>query len=208
VNFLAYLGWSPGDDREVLTIDELAEAFSLDRVSKSGAVFNPKKLLWYNEQYLKNKSESELLPRVRSHATVEGYTGYSDEFMKEVIRLMKDRAQKISDFIDEGSYFFDAPQTFDEKSVKKAWKTDTGSLVQEYRDRLSKLGTHDWNGPRLKEVMAALLEEKELGFGKLAFPTRLAVSGVGYGPELFDMMELLGQEEVLARLDFAVSRLG
>ncbi len=208
VNFLAYLGWSPGDDREILAIDELIEAFSLDRVSKSGAVFNPKKLLWYNEQYLKNKSESELLPRVRSHAVVEGYTGYPDEFLKEVIRLMKDRAQKIGDFIDEGSYFFEAPQTFDEKGVKKAWKADTGNLVREYHDRLSKLGSHDWNGQRLKEMMAALLEEKGLGFGKLAFPTRLAVSGVGYGPELFELMELLGQEETLTRLDYAVGRLG
>jgi glutamyl-tRNA synthetase len=208
VNFLAYLGWSPGDDRELLTLDELIEAFSLDRVSKSGAVFNPKKLLWYNEQYLKNKEEVDLLPRVRDHAALEGYHGYSDEFLTNVIRLMKDRAQKISDFIDEGSYFFEAPQTFDEKSVKKAWKQDTGSLITEYRDRLGKLGSHDWNSGRLKEEMSALLEEKGLGFGKLAFPARLAISGVGYGPELFDLMELLGQDEVVARLDYAVKRLG
>ena len=208
VNFLAYLGWSPGDDRELLSLDELVEAFSLDRVSKSGAVFNHKKLLWYNEQYLKNKEEVDLLPRVREHAAREGYHGYPDEFLTNVIRLMKDRAQKISDFIDEGSYFFEAPQTYDEKSVKKAWKQDTGSLVTEYRDRLERLGSHDWNSERLKKEMSALLEEKGLGFGKLAFPARLAISGVGYGPELFDLMELLGQEETIARLGYAVKRLG
>ena len=207
VNFLAFLGWSPGDDRELLTQDELIEAFSLDRVSKSGAVFNPKKLLWYNEQYLKNKEDVDLLPRVREHAALEGYKGYSDEFLKNMIRLMKDRAQKISDFIDEGSYFFEAPSTFDEKSVKKAWKQNTGSLVSEYRDHLGSLGSQDWNSARLKEVMSEILDEKGLGFGKLAFPTRLAISGVGYGPQLFDLMELLGQEEVLSRLDYAVKSL-
>ena len=208
VNFLAFLGWSPGDDREVLTLNELIEAFSLDRVSKSGAVFNPKKLLWYNEQYLKNKSEADLLPRVRDHAVLEGYTNYSDEFLTSVIRLMKDRAQKISDFIDEGGYFFEAPTEFDEKSTKKAWKTNTGALVTEYRNRLEKLSEQEWERTRLKKEMATLLEEKELGFGKLAFPARLAVSGVGYGPELFDLMELLGKKEVLARLDYVVSKLG
>ena len=208
VNFLAFLGWSPGDDREVLSMDELIKAFSLDRVSKSGAVFNPKKLLWYNEQYLKNKSEIDLLPRVRDHAILEGYTGYSDEYMTELIRLMKDRAQKIGDFVEEGRYFFEAPQTFDEKGVKKAWKPATSGLVEEYRERLSRLAPSEWKSARLKEVMSELLNEKELGFGKLAFPTRLAISGVGYGPELFDLMELLGKDEVDARLSYAASRLG
>ncbi len=207
VNFLAYLGWNPGDDREILTQDELIDAFSLDRVSKSGAIFNPKKLLWYNEQYLKSRPAGELLPRVREQAVMEGYTDVPDSYFLEMIRLMKDRAQKITDFVAEGRYFLEAPQTFDEKSRKKAWKAGTSLLVTEYRDRLAKLDPREWKSAQLKEVMSNLLKEKELGFGKLALPTRLAVSGIGYGPDLFDMLELLGRKEVLARLDYALRRM-
>lgn len=207
VNFLAYLGWNPGDDREILTQDELIDAFSLDRVSKSGAIFNPKKLLWYNEQYLKSRPAGELLPRVREQAVMEGYTDVPDSYFLEMIRLMKDRAQKITDFVAEGRYFLEAPQTFDEKSRKKAWKAGTSLLVTEYRDRLAKLDPREWKSAQLKEVMSNLLKEKELGFGKLALPTRLAVSGIGYGPNLFDMLELLGRKEVLARLDYALRRM-
>ncbi len=208
VNFLAYLGWSPGDNREVMGMEELTSEFSLERVSKSGAVFNPKKLLWYNEQYLRAKPDESLVDQVREIAKTHGYTGYSDEYLKTVISLMKDRAQLVEEFVTQAPYFFERPKAYDEKTVRKAWKENSGKLVLAYKKALRDMDPGLWNGPELKEVLKKILEEKEVGFGKLAQPTRLAVSGMGFGPELFDMMELLGREETLERLQKAVDELG
>lgn len=208
VNFLAYLGWSPGDNREVLSIKELISEYGLDRVSKSGAVFNPKKLLWYNEQYLRAKPEADLVPQVREIAKAHGYEGFSDDYLRQVIILMKDRAQLIDDFITQAPYFFEAPKAYDEKTTRKAWKENSGKLVLAYKKALRDMDENLWKGPELKEVLKRIIEEKEVGFGKLAQPARLAISGMGFGPELFDMMELIGREETLTRLQKAVDELG
>lgn len=199
LNFLAFLGWNPGDDRELLGMDELIAEFTLERVTKSGAVFNPKKLLWYNEQYLRNIPEKELLPGVKNIAEEKGLPAVPDDYLVRVIQLMKERAQRIDEFITQGMYFFKAPEEFDEKTLRKAWKQDeTEALITEYRQKLGDLD--NWEASKLKEVMSGILESKGLGFGKLARPVRLMVTGVGYGPELFLILELLGKNEVLKRL--------
>lgn len=206
LNFLAFLGWNPGDDRELLSLQELIDEFTLDRVSKSGAVFNPKKLLWYNEQYLRNIPGKVLLPEVRDIAAGKGISEVTDEYLMRVIQLMKERAQRIGEFITEGLYFFKAPEEYDPKTSKKAWKDGTSALVEEYASAIE--NRNEWKAAGLKEAMSAILEEKGLGFGKLAQPVRLAVTGVGYGPDLFQLLELLGKDEVIKRLKNAARVLG
>jgi len=208
VNFLAFLGWSPGDNREVLSLDELISEFSLDRVSKSGAVFNINKLNWFNEQYLRSRLEVDLLPEVKEIIKEYGFNGYSDEFIMQVIKLMKERAQLVNEFVSQGQYFFEAPQAYDTKTRKKAWKDNTGDLVQAYILRLQKMNEDDWEPAKIKDELKNVLAEKEVGFGKLALPTRLAVTGMGFGPDLFQTLELLGKDDVINRLKKAVSELG
>lgn len=208
VNFLAFLGWNPGDDREVMSLDDLIAGFSLDRVSKSGAVFNIKKLNWFNEQYLRARSEEDLLPEVKDIIKSYGYDGYPDDYVKEVIKLMKERAQLVDEFISQGQYFFEAPQAYDSKARKKAWKANTAELIQAYILRLQEMDESDWEASKIKDELKKILKEKEVGFGKIALPTRLAVTGMGFGPGLFETLELLGKEEVIARMKKAVEELG
>jgi glutamyl-tRNA synthetase len=207
VNFLAFLGWSPGNDKELFDMQELVDAFSLERVSKSGAIFNFKKLMWYNEHYLREKSAEELLPRVKSRMDENGVPGVDDEYLKEVIELFKERASKVTDFVDEGMYFFETPTEFDEKTAKKAWKEQTPEILGKFKDDIAELSDDEFTGPNVKEKAKAILDEKGLGFGKLAQPLRLAVSGIGYGPDLFSMVALLGKDEVIKRLEFAIETL-
>jgi len=206
VNFLAYLGWSPGDDREVLSMDELIELFTLDRVSKSGAIFNQKKLNWYNEQYLREKPAEELLPRVKKIAEEHGFKGFSDDYLLDVIPLMKDRVTKIPDFIEQGTFFFADPEEYDEKALKK-WKSDSPELVRMYLERIQDVDEDDFEASHLKDLLKEIINEKDVGFGKLMMPLRVAITGMGFGPDLFSTIELLGKEITVRRLEKALERL-
>ncbi|MEX2639340.1 MAG: glutamate--tRNA ligase [Balneolales bacterium] len=204
INFLAFLGWSPGDDREVFTMDQLIKEFSLERIGKGGAIFNHSKLIWYNEHFLRGIPEEILLPKVRSLAEEAGYTGFSDEYLKEVIRLMKERASLLPDFVTHGRYFFEEPKEYDDKTVKKAWKNGTSDLVKAFHDQIKEMDEDSFKAAELKQVLSGLVEEHGIGFGKLMQPVRLAVTGMGFGPDLFETMQLLGKHKVTGRLDKAV----
>ena len=206
VNFLAYLGWSPGDDSEIHDMEELIDLFSLDRVSKSGAVFDYKKLLWYNEHYLREKSNEELYPRVRTIAEEQGLKP-DRNYLLEIIELMKDRVSKIEEFITKGQFFFEDPEEYEE-DAKKKWKDNSTELVEDYIDRISELEPPSFKAGTLKKALKEVIEEHDTGFGKLAMPLRIAVTGMGFGPDLFPTMELLGKETVIGRLKTAVDRLG
>jgi glutamyl-tRNA synthetase len=205
VNFLAFLGWNPGDNREVMTLDELVEAFSLDRVVKSGSIFNFKKLTWYNEQYLRSRSDESIWNQVAGDFENAGYTATSDEFGQTIIRLVKDRASFITDFVKEAGFFFTAPSEYDEKTKTKAWKAETPALIQEFAGILE--AQEDFSAAHLKHEAHTFLEAKGLGFGKLGLPLRLAVTGQGAGPDLFEVIALLGKEEVMSRISKAIQTL-
>lgn len=207
VNFLTYLGWGPGDDREVMSLEDMVNEFSLERVSKAGAVFNFKKLTWYNEHYMREKSDDELLPRIRKIVEEEGYKA-SDEYLKTIVGLMRDRISRVPEVVELGRYFFEAPAEYDEKSAKKAWKAQTPDLVQKYLDEVRQLNESDFKAATLKEKLTGVIEAEEVGFGKLMLPVRVAVTGMGFGPDLFETMELLGKEETEKRISGALDRLG
>jgi len=206
VNFLCFLGWNPGDNREILSLEELVEAFTLDRVVKSGSIFNFNKLTWYNEQYLRNRSEEDLLVQLKPDFEKAGYVIPSDEFGKNMIRLLKDRVSFITDFVKEAGYFFEAPSEYNEKTKNKAWKAETPALLTEFLEIL--LNSSDFTAEVLKHEAHTFLEAKSLGFGKLGLPLRLALTGMGAGPELFDVVAMLGKTEVQKRIEKAIAELG
>ncbi|MEX1212829.1 MAG: glutamate--tRNA ligase [Balneolaceae bacterium] len=208
VNFLAYLGWSPGDDSEFHTMDELGRLFTLERVSKGGAVFNHKKLLWYNEHYMRERNDRELADQLLAIANrVAPGLKIDAEILEEAIPLLKERVSKVDEFLEMGRFFFDDPTDYDEKALKK-WKGDSGELVSAWRDRAAELSDEAFKGDRLKELLQEVIEEKEVGFGKLMMPLRIATTGQGFGPDLFPALELLGKETVLRRIDRAIATLG
>jgi glutamyl-tRNA synthetase len=207
VNFLAYLGWSPGDDSEIHSLEELCRIFTLDRVSKGGAVFNHKKLIWYNEHYMREKPDKLLANRVKQIATENGIADIDDEYLMNVISLMKERVSKADEFATLGRFFFEDPNDYDEKALSK-WKSDSPALVQAYRDKISHWNEQGFKADQLKSALQEVIEEKGVGFGKLMMPLRIATTGLGFGPDLFPAMELLGKETVIRRIDKALDALG
>lgn len=206
VNFLAYLGWSPGDDTELHSMDELIDLFSLDRVSKGGAVFDYKKLIWYNEHYLREKSADELFPRIKTIAESHGIQP-DEAYMKEIIPLMKDRVSKIEDFVTMGRFFFEDPEEYEEKARKK-WKENSGELLNAYIEKLKKIDNDEFKAGKLKDEIRDVIKTHDVGFGALMMPLRVAVSGMGYGPDLTPTLELLGKETTIRRIETAIDHLG
>jgi glutamyl-tRNA synthetase len=206
VNFLAYLGWSPGDDSEIHSLDELCDMFSLDRVSKGGAVFDYKKLIWYNEHYLREKSADELWPRVQDIAK-EHDLDPDEEYMKQIIPLMKDRVSKIEDFVTMGRFFFEDPEEYEDKAAKK-WKDNSAELLEAYVEKIEELDEDEFEAKTLKDKIKEVIEEYDVGFGPVMMPLRVAVSGMGYGPDLTPTIELLGKETTIRRINTAIEKLG
>jgi len=207
INFLAYLGWSPGDDSEIHSLDELCELFTLDRVSKGGAVFNHKKLLWYNEHYLREQSNDLLTDRLRAIAKGKNIDLPEDEILKQAISLLKERISKIEEIFDMGEFFFKDPDSYDEKALKK-WKDNSGDLVKQYRDSIADLDDESFEAATLKSHLEDVIEKNDVGFGKLMMPLRIVITGQGFGPDLFASMELLGKETVIRRIETALKKLG
>ena len=206
VNFLAYLGWSPGDDSEIHSVEELCELFTLDRVSKGGAVFNHKKLMWYNEYYIRETSVADLAPRVKALAEEAGLDTKSDEYLNTVIGLLHERVSKVDEFVKMGAFFFETPSEYDENTLKK-WKEDSPAMVAAYKAKIEILSESEFKAAALKTALEETVAENETGFGKVMMPVRIATTGQGFGPDLFPALELIGKEEVLSRIDTALEKL-
>lgn len=200
VNFLALLGWNPGTEQEIFSLSELADAFSPDRIGSSGVQFNLDKLKWYNEQYLHNFSIEELKLRVRPSLKEAGIS-VSDEKLDAVLGLMQERLSFAHDLANDARYFFEDPDSYDEKAVKKRWKEDSPALLAAYAESID---DSSFEAADLESALKSLVESREIGFGRIMAPLRIAVSGVAGGPDLYAMMELLGKETVMRRLKKAV----
>lgn len=207
VNFLTYLGWSPGDDSEIHTLEELCQLFTLDRVSKAGAVFNHKKLMWYNEHYFKARSTESIVREVKTLATASGLPEIPDEKLSRIAELLRERVVKVDEILELGAFFFRDPDTYNEQALKK-WAPESGEYVLSYAKEISKLAEAEFLAPKLKELLETCVNESGTGFGKWMMPIRIALSGQGFGPDLFPAMELLGKETVLRRLQKASAELG
>jgi len=206
VNLLALLGWNPGTEQEIFTMDELIQIFDLERVNKSGAKFDPEKAKWFQHQHLQRKSNDELvdlfIPLLQEKLgyTVEGKA--IRDYSKKVIELLKERATFVKDFWEQGGFFFTAPTEYAPKAVKKQWKEQTPDLMLEVIEVLQNID--DFKAENIKEKLSDWITGKEIGFGKVMQPLRLSLVGDLKGPDLFVIMEMLGKDEVINRIQKAV----
>lgn len=203
INMLALLGWNPGTEQELFSLEELSEAFDLKRVSKSGAKFSPEKASWFNQQYLQTKENSELAALFTPILKEKGITKEAD-FIEKVVSIIKERAVFVADFWELSNYFFEAPISYDEKAIQKNWKEDTGGLMKELIGIIE--NTMDFNSINAETAVKAWITSKEIGFGKVMQPLRLSLVGALKGPHLFDIMEMIGKDETLLRMHTAIEK--
>ncbi|GAB2620097.1 glutamate--tRNA ligase [Belliella aquatica] len=205
LNFLAFLGWNPGDHREIFSLDELVEAFSIERIGKSGTKFDINKAKWYNEQYLRNKSDEELATFLIADVEKEGLTVGMDK-AAQIVAIMKERATFPSDLWNEGKFMLIAPNTFDENIASKKWNSDVVTVLNAYKEKLVNDG-EEFTMEKAKSLLEVAAEENEIKIGKVMQAVRLAVTGVGAGPDLMAVFTIIGKEELAKRITFALEML-
>lgn len=203
INMVAMLGWSPADNKEIVSMDEMIKEFDLNKVHKAGARFSAEKAKWFNQQYLQLMSNEAILPEFKK-VLAENNVEVSDEKALKIIGLMKERATFVKDIYNDGKFFFHAPESFDEKASKKAWSPETAVLMQELIGAISSV---DFKAEIIKESIHHLAEAKGLGMGKVMMPLRLSLVGELKGPDVPDLMEMIGKEETISRITKAIETL-
>jgi glutamyl-tRNA synthetase len=198
LNFVALLGWNPGDERELFSVQELTEIFSLERVGKSGAVFTIAKLDSINGQYIRTIPEEDLVRRVRPLLEQAGYSGFTDGYLTQVVRLLRERAVRLGDIVAKSGYFFKDPETYDEQAKKKNWRPESRTQLENLRPALTSLTT--FTPKELEEEVRHLAEREGVSAGKIIHALRLATTGGAEGPGLFELMSVIGREACLRRL--------
>ena len=205
INFLALLGWNPGDDIEMMSMDDLIAKFDLSKCSKAGARFDYKKMVWFNHEYILKKSDREIaeifMPVVESHGV-----NTTIEHLEKIVSLMKGRVNFVHELWDACSFYFVAPTEYDEKTAKKRWKEDSAAKMTELADLLESLD--DFSIENQDAKVHEWIVAKGYGMGEIMNAFRLALVGEGKGPQMFDISGLIGKEETLARLRRAVNVLG
>jgi len=204
VNFLAFLGWNPGTEQEIFSLEELIQAFDLSRVNKAGARFDPDKIKWFNHHYMQEQ-DNDALAKQFQLLFPEELKDIDVNYIAMVINLIKERATFVTDFWDLGHFFFDTPSSLDEKAVKKAWKEDSPELMKELISVVSNI--EDYTVESLQISIKGWITSKEIGFGKVMMPLRLALVGALQGPDVFDIMYLIGKDESVRRIDNLINTL-
>jgi glutamyl-tRNA synthetase len=195
INMLAFLGWNPGTEKEIFSLEELVEAFSLERVSKAGAKFDPEKTKWFQQQYLRSTSDTHLAEIISESSEID----ISREKLESICALMKERATFPKDIIEDGSYLMSAPNFYNEKMISKKWKSNTDEIMSDWKMILEQLESFD--ADTIESSFKEFLSSNELGFGAVLLPFRILVTGVGAGPGMFDIAAYLGKDEVLSRMN-------
>ncbi|MFZ5941429.1 MAG: glutamate--tRNA ligase [Bacteroidota bacterium] len=204
LNILAFLGWNPGTEQEIFTLEELAGAFTLEKVGKSGSKFDPEKARWYNHQYLQMKTPAELAAQFAPELRNRGFKP-ENEKLEKIISLVRERVSFVGELWEQSSFFFEAPVEYDPQVVKKRWKENTPAIMQELMELLS--GISPFNPETMEPLVKAAIEARGWGMGDVMNAWRLALVGTSRGPGLFDLAAILGKEEVIARMKSAVERL-
>ena len=203
INFLALLGWNDGTDKELYSLEELVEAFDLNRVHKAGAKFDPEKNKWFNHHYLMLQSDDDLAKAFAPFLYEKGIDVDYTTLVK-IVSSIKDRANFVEEFWELGDFFFVAPEKYDEKAVKN-WKEETPLLMQNVADLLNEI--EDFNSLAIETTVKVWMTEFEIGMGKVMQPLRLSVVGALKGPHLFDIIEIIGKEETIKRIEKAIETL-
>ena len=199
INMLAFLGWNPGSAKEIYSLKELINDFSLERVGKSGSKFDPVKTIWFNQQYLRNKSNDELakmmLPLIDNNISIE--------YLEGVAKLMKERASFVGELIED-DYFFLQPKQYDTKTIRKKWKEDTPKIMINLLEVLSNI--NEFTSSSIEIAFKDYLEINELKMGQVLPNFRLIVTGKAMGPSMFEISELLGKDEVISRFNIGIDK--
>lgn len=203
INFLALLGWNDGTEKELFTLEELINAFDLSRVHKSGAKFDPEKNKWFNHQYLIKQKDSDLAAAF-TPILIEKGIDFSTIDLTKVVSLIKDRAHFVSEFWELSDFFFVTPTTYDEKATKN-WKEETPFLMQNLISILEEIG--EFSSMNIETIVKDWMTKNEIGMGKVMQPFRLSLVGALKGPHLFDIVELIGKEETINRIQKAIATL-
>lgn len=207
VNFVALLGWNAGDDRELFSLKEMEELFTLERVNKSGAVFNLEKLNWMNFEHLRMQSDADILVMIREELTRSEFSNgvYSDDYLVKIIHAMKERVNFAAEFLSKCPYFYTVPKEYEQSSIDKNWKPETPEQLRALAENFVKLENPDTHA--FEQALADTATVLNVGKGKLIHPLRLAVSGVSSGPGMFDLLYILGRDEVLRRIETAIQKI-
>ena len=203
INFLALLGWNPGTEQEIFSLEELVAAFDLKRVNKSGAKFDPEKNKWFQQQYIQEKSNAELAKDFA--ALLESKNITTTLPLEEITGMLKERAVFTADLLELGKFFFEAPSEYEAKASKKSWKEDTPALMQELIDKIKTID--NFNAENATTEIKAWITSKEIGFGKVMMPLRLALVGGLSGPDVYEIAAMIGKDETITRLEKAVESL-
>lgn len=202
VNLLAMLGWNSGEEKELYTIDELIEKFSIERVHKSGAKFDYEKAKWFNQEWIKKLDVDDLLPLVKDMFENKGVRISDDAYFKTIIHLVKERCALISDFYDQAVYFFMAPTEIDVAAVKPKWTTEKANFFEELSSKLEDL--NEWEVSTIEEIFKNLAAEKNIKPGELQLPMRIMLVGGKFGPAVFEIAHLIGKADTLSRIQSAL----
>lgn len=205
VNFLALLGWNPGDDSEIMSMDDLIRKFSFEHCSKSGAKFDYKKGIWFNHEYI-GKADNEVLARLLEPVLVEnGIENADPEYVAKAVGMVKGRADLIGDLWTQGDFFFRAPESYAEKDVKKRWSAETPAIMEELIGVLE--GIDDMTSANAEKIVLDWIASKGYHLGNVMNAFRLAVVGACRGPHMFDITELMPKQEVIARIRRAIANI-
>ena len=205
VNMLALLGWNPGTEQEIFSMDELIEAFTIDRVGKSGSRFDPEKAKWFNHQYLQRRTNNQLAIEFREFLRAEGF--HLDIVELEIlVGMVKERVSFVKDIWEQTDFFFKAPETYDPEVIKKRWKEDSASLLSEMRDLLVTLD--DFTPDKTESVIKSWIEKNGYNTGTIMNAFRLVIVGALRGPHMYDIISWIGKEETLKRIDKGLAVIG
>ena len=203
VNFLAFLGWNPGTEQEIFSLEELIEAFDLSKVNKAGARFDPDKIKWFNHHYMQEQNNDDL-----AEAFKQNHDSLKDidvNYISMVVGLIKERATFVNDFWDLSNFFFVAPTEYDEKAFKKAIKDDTKSIMTDVKSIINNI--ENFEVETLQNDVKGWITSNDIGFGKVMMPLRLALVGALQGPDVFDIMYMIGKNETVKRIDNLIEKI-
>lgn len=200
VNFLALLGWNDGTDQEIFSLEELVEKFDLTRVHKAGAKFDPEKNKWFNQHYLKLQSDADLAKAYQVILKDNGIEA-TDAYVEKVVGLIKERATFVADFYELSDFFFVKPTAYDAKALKN-WKEDTSDIMTQVSEVIK--GIETFEAKNIESIVKDWINEQGIGMGKVMQPLRLSLVGAVKGPDLFDIIEMIGKEETIERIAIAV----
>ena len=200
INMLAFLGWNPGTTQEIFSLEELTEAFTLNRVAKAGAKFDAEKTKWFQQTYLRATSDEKLAELLSKELTEK----VDISKLKVICHLMKERATFIKDIPVEGAYLFSRPKVYDQQTIEKKWKEETTVLMNEWLEKICSISTYD--AAKIESTFKSFLEEKQIGIGAVLPNFRLLLTGTGAGPSMFDISAFLGKEECIERMKIGLDK--